>query len=68
MTVGDTVTWVNQGDVKVFDAPGKLVRTLPAARAASVTWDGKDNWGQETGPGVYFCRCGASALTVTKLR
>ena len=56
------------GSVRVFDASGKLVRTLPAAHAASVTWDGKDSRGQETGPGVYFCRYGSGALAVTRLR
>ena len=55
-------------DVKVFDASGKLMRTLPAAHVTFVTWDGKDNRGQETGPGVYFCRCGSGALALTKLR
>jgi len=54
--------------VRVFDAVGKLVRTLPAARAASVTWDGKDSRGQETGPGVYLCRRGSGVLAVTRLR
>jgi flagellar hook assembly protein FlgD len=52
----------------VFDASGKLVRTLPAAHRTSVNWDGKDSRGQETGPGVYFCRYGSGALTVTRLR
>jgi hypothetical protein len=33
-----------------------------------VNWDGKDSRGQETGPGVYFCRYGSGALTVTRLR
>jgi plastocyanin len=56
------------GSVRVFDASGKLVRTLPAAHATSVTWDGKDRRGQETGPGVYFCRYGSSTLAVTRLR
>jgi plastocyanin len=56
------------GCVRVFDALGKLVRTLPAEHATSVTWDGKDNSGQETGPGVYFCRYGSGALAVTRLR
>jgi len=55
-------------DVKVFDASGKLVRTLPASRAESVTWDGRDSRGHETGPGVYFCRCGSGALALTRLR
>jgi plastocyanin len=54
--------------VRVFDASGKLVRTLPAARGTSVIWDGKDDRGQETGPGVYFCRHGSGALAMTKLR
>ena len=56
------------GCVSVFDASGKLVRALPAARATSVTWDGKDSSGQPTGPGVYFCRYGSAALAVTRLR
>ncbi|MCX6843979.1 MAG: plastocyanin/azurin family copper-binding protein [candidate division WOR-3 bacterium] len=54
--------------VTVFDASGRLVRTLPAAHVAFVTWDGKDSRGQETGPGVYFCRYGSGALAVTRLR
>jgi hypothetical protein len=56
------------GGLSVFDASGKLVRTLPLARATSVAWDGKDNQGQETGPGVYFCRYGSRSLAVTRLR
>jgi plastocyanin len=56
------------GGVTVFDASGRLVRTLAAAHATSVIWDGKDSRGQETGPGVYFCRYGSAALAVTKLR
>jgi plastocyanin len=56
------------GGVRVFDASGKLVRTLQAAHATSVIWDGKDSRGQETGPGVYFCRYGSGALAVTRLR
>ena len=56
------------GGVRIFDASGKLVRTLDAAHVASVTWDGRDSRGQETGPGVYFCRYGSGALAVTRLR
>ena len=56
------------GRVTVFNASGKLVRTLPVAHALSVAWDGKDSRGQETGPGVYFCRYGSAALAVTRLR
>ena len=56
------------GGVRIFDASGKLVRTLDAAHVASVTWDGRDSRGQETRPGVYFCRYGSGALAVTRLR
>lgn len=56
------------GSVEVFNASGKLVRTLPVAQTKSVIWDGKDDGGQETGPGVYFCRYGSGALAVTRLR
>jgi plastocyanin len=56
------------GSVRVFDASGKLVQTLPAARGTSVIWDGRDSRGQETGPGVYFCRYGSDALVMTRLR
>jgi plastocyanin len=56
------------GSVRVFDASGKLVRTLPAAHVTSVTWDGRNSQGRETGPGVYFCRYAAGALAVTRLR
>jgi hypothetical protein len=55
-------------EVRVFDASGKLIRTLQAAHSTSVTWDGKDSRGQEAGPAVYFCRYGSGALAVTKLR
>ena len=57
-----------RGSVRLFDASGKLVRTLWPAAGASVVWDGTDNRGREAGPGVYFCRYGSSALAVTRLR
>ena len=67
-TIRFAATGAASGSVRVFDASGKLVRTLPAAHALSVTWDGRDSRGQETGPGVYFCRYGSGALAVTRLR
>lgn len=54
--------------VRVFDASGRLVRTLEPKDGAFVAWDGTDNRGQETGPGVYFCAFGSGALAVTRLR
>jgi plastocyanin len=67
-TVRFAPTGSASGSLRMFDASGKLVRTLPLAHAAPVTWDGKDSRGQETGPGVYFCRYGSGSLAVTRLR
>jgi hypothetical protein len=58
----------SRGNVSIFDASGKLVRTLVPARGTSVVWDGRDSRGQVTGPGVYFCRRGSGTLAVTHLR
>ncbi len=54
--------------VQVFTASGRLVRTLPRARAPSVVWDGRDRFGLPVEPGVYFCRSGSATLAVTRLR
>jgi plastocyanin len=56
------------GNIRVFAASGRLVRTLPLSRSRSATWDGRDHSGQEVGPGVYFCRCGKATTVVTRLR
>jgi plastocyanin len=61
-------TGVARGGVRVFDASGKLVRTIETANGPSVVWNGTDDRGRETGPGVYFCEYGSGALTVTRLR
>jgi hypothetical protein len=48
-----------QLSVKVFDATGRLVRTLhegPAAADWSVRWDGTDQVGQRAPGGIYFVR------------
>jgi hypothetical protein len=46
--------------LKVYDAAGRLVRTLDAGRLASgshlIEWDGRDSKGSNVQPGVYFCR------------
>jgi len=57
-----------RAEVRVFDASGKLVRTLETKDGPFVVWDGKDSRGEEAGPGVYFCRSGSRALAVTRLR
>jgi len=46
--------------VRIYDAAGSLVRTLldgyREAGEAELTWDGRDEAGQEVGSGVYFVR------------
>lgn len=54
--------------VRIFDSSGKLVRTLGARHGGSVVWDGRNNRGEDAGPGVYFCRYGSRELAVTRLR
>lgn len=67
-TIRLALTGVTRKGVRVYDASGKLVRTLATEDGASVVWDGTDNRGQETGPGVYFCPFGSGTLAVTRLR
>jgi hypothetical protein len=47
-------------DVAVFDASGRLVRSLASgvfpAGIRSVTWDGRNDRGERAGAGVYFVR------------
>ena len=57
-----------RGGIRIFNASGKLVRKLEATDGSFVVWDGTDDHGHETGPGVYFCEYGSSSLAVTLLR
>jgi len=46
-------------EVRVFDAAGRLVRTLHDGEASSVwsaRWDGHDDQGRSVPPGIYFVR------------
>jgi flagellar hook assembly protein FlgD len=62
--------------VGVFDIVGRRVRILADEAAASGhrlwTWDGRDDDGQEAGPGCYFVRIhtpeGTESRLVTRLR
>ena len=46
--------------IEVFDLAGRRVRTLVdeprAAGKYTATWDGKDDAGERTASGTYFCR------------
>lgn len=51
----------------VFDAGGRLVRSLISANQVageySVRWDGRDEQGRSVSPGVYFYRLNAAGAT-----
>lgn len=55
--------------VEVFDLRGRRVRVLSdraaSAGARELTWDGRDDFGAATGPGVYFVRVSAGAESRT---
>jgi hypothetical protein len=54
-------------ELKVYDATGRLVRTLVdshrAPGAYEATWDGTNDSGDRTPPGVYFLSLSAGAAT-----
>jgi hypothetical protein len=56
--------------VHVYDAAGRLVRTLEASAAAAganrVTWDGRDGQRRRVASGVYLYRLDAAGESVTK--
>jgi hypothetical protein len=56
--------------ISVWDTSGRLVRTLVdrqcAARETDITWDGKDNRGQQVAPGIYFILLKAGAFRATR--
>ncbi|MEA3311141.1 MAG: SBBP repeat-containing protein [candidate division WOR-3 bacterium] len=53
--------------LKVYDVTGKLVRTLVSgsqeAGTHTVTWDGRDNVGQQVSSGLYFIRIAAPGFS-----
>ena len=57
-------------DVDVLDLQGRVVRSLlHGARSAgrhSLTWDGADDQGRESAPGVYFARVKAGVEASTQ--
>jgi hypothetical protein len=56
--------------LELFDAAGRLVRTLVdselAAAGHAVDWDGRDNAGRRLATGVYFARLEAAGTTQTR--
>ena len=56
--VSFAINAVSEVEVSVFNAEGRLVRTLAKgslpAGCHDVVWDGSDRWGHRVSPGVYF--------------
>ena len=49
----------------VYDAQGRLVRTLAASQATQTMWDGKNDSGQLLPSGTYIVRCAGGGEHVT---
>jgi hypothetical protein len=53
------IPWAGQASVEMYDANGRLVRTLFNGTAGpgglSANWDGRDARGAQAAGGVYFC-------------
>jgi len=69
-TIGFTLDEAADVALRIYDASGRLVRTLADGhRGAShhtVSWDGRDNAGNTVASGVYFYRLTAGAFADTK--
>jgi hypothetical protein len=69
-----TVDFTLAGDaattLRVYDASGRLVRTLldsyVAAGRHSISWDGSDDGGRSVASGVYFLRLQAGGQTLSR--
>ena len=56
--------------LQIFDAKGRLVKTMMDGAQSegqqSVTWDGRNNAGQQVATGVYFYRLTAPGFSQTR--
>jgi flagellar hook assembly protein FlgD len=69
-TIAFTLQSPEQTSLKVFDASGRLVRSLldepRTAGLHSMIWDGRDNEGHGVASGVYFYRLETGAFSETR--
>lgn len=66
-----TFSWPREADaseVLVVDVAGRAVRTLPAARASFVTWDGCGSDGRWVAAGTYVARLGGHGRPIATAR
>ena len=52
--------------INIYDATGKLIRTLTETNTNTVIWDGRSNYGQIVLPGIYFVRLETSKTSEVK--
>lgn len=57
---------VKISEIRVYDAGGRLVTTLPISSGNYAVWDAYDNKGQKVKKGVYFCRLKAGFHALTR--
>lgn len=54
-------------ELQIFDVTGRLIRSYkPSNSVGTLVWDGKDNSGRRTSPGVYFIRFRSGSVNQTK--
>jgi hypothetical protein len=51
--------------LRIYDAQGRLVRTLAASQATQTVWDGRNDAGQLLPSGTYLVRCDAAGTHAT---
>ena len=68
--LGERQATVSSGSGWIYDAAGRLVRTLlsenKTAGTYATSWNGRDDGGTEVSSGVYFCALRAADLRQTK--
>jgi len=51
---GTRLDGTQEVDVTIFDAAGRLLRTLPGQPVRGISWDGRDEDGRQAASGAYF--------------
>ncbi len=67
LSYGDAVDTADrvEFEIRIFNQSGHLVRTFPNAHSGLTAWDGRDQWGQLLGNGVYFYQVNARQSAAT---
>jgi flagellar hook assembly protein FlgD len=62
------IQWINGGNIKIYDASGRLVRKFNNYKTSSginqVMWDGTDDNGKRLPGGVYFVKLTEAETTI----